>query len=95
MLFRALRISFDDYPQDPGAFGKTRSPEKRSALHTSPTCSLCATERETGLRCASARVCVCVCLCVSECVCICVCVAAAVENEDRTRPEQSMHEGLI
>lgn len=42
--------------------------EKRSALRSAPTCSPCATERETELRVSQG---VCVRLCVCERICVC------------------------
>ena len=60
-----------------------KSRKTRTALRSSSTCSPCATDRQTGLRCASARLCVRVCAFV--CVRVCVCVWERERGRERKR----------
>lgn len=81
---------FTSYPQDPDAFSK-----KKKKVGTRKTqCALLLSDLLSARNRARdwvARQPGCVCVSLS----LCVSVAAAVENEDRTRPEQSMYEDLI
>lgn len=66
----------------------------RPALRAQPTDTLGCAVRQPDSACVRA------CVCARERgreqrLCVCMCVLEAVENEDRTRPEQSMYEDLI